>query len=82
MRAPRGFCLASFDHARAGRKGGLVGTGGRQNVLDNRVAGRGIFALGVQRSAARLMLHERWHVKRHRVNLACWHCRASMKGPL
>lgn len=69
--------MRSFDHVAAGRKGGKIGgpKGGRANVQANQRAKLGIFALGNQAKAARLMLHQRWHVKRKRTNPSCWLCR-------
>ena len=57
------------------RRGGLKA--GLANVQNNRAAGLGIFAAGVQRRAAQLMLHQRWHLKRCQMNPACWYCRNS-----
>jgi hypothetical protein len=78
--APQGFCKPSFDHVSAGRKGGLKGgpSGGRNNVTVSRHAKLGIFAVGVQSSAARLMLHQRWHVKRKRTSPSCWLCKGGI----
>ena len=80
-RKVQGFCRPGPEHAKNGRKGGLCGSGGVSNVLLNADLKLGIFAPGAQASAARLMLHQRWHVQRKRKNPACWLCRTSTKVP-
>ena len=50
---------------------------GAENVRANRAAKLGIFAPGVQRVAAMLMLHKRWHIDRNKPNLSCYLCRGT-----
>ena len=70
----KGFCKLIFDPVKAGKQG-------RVNADLNSQRKLGVFAPVAQSSAARAMLHERWHVSRDIVNPACHLCRTSTKVP-